>query len=123
MSSLTENLKGEFSPAFDPEVTKYELRAEYLESSLRLIPHVEDTSAKVSINGSQTYSYWYEETALQPGENIVTVRVTAQSGFEKEYTVKVYRANWPNTGDLDLMGIQENLAGSISPVFDPNFTL
>lgn len=123
LSSLTENMKADFSPAFDPEVLEYELRADYLESSLRLIPQIEDSSAKVSINGSQAYSFWYQETPLQPGPNVVNVRVIAQSGNEKVYTVKVYRANWPNTGDLDLIGIQENLAGTISPSFDPNYTL
>lgn len=122
LSSLTENVKGEFSPLFDPEITEYELRADYLESSLRLIPQVEDSTSRVSINGSQAYSFWYQEIPLQPGENVVTVRVIAQSGNEKVYTVKVYRANWPNSGDLDLIWIQENLAGTISPVFDPNFT-
>ncbi|MGO4497188.1 S-layer homology domain-containing protein [Paenibacillus sp. 2RAB27] len=66
--------------------------------SLTLTPTVVDAEESVTVNGTTVISGQPSKAiALNVGENIITVVVTAQNGTPKTYTVTVTRASAPTT--------------------------
>ncbi len=88
---------GSISPAFSPEITKYTAEVTKETASIYVSAIANDSKASVGIYG---YDHLY------PGENTVTILVTAENGSIKEYTITVKRA--------------ENTAPSATPTSTPS---
>lgn len=104
---------GSLSPEFDPTVTEYSLQVPYDCSMLELAA-TPASYATVEIGDS----------ALEVGENIVTVTVTAESGSQQIYTLKVTRASDPNyvpSSNSLLAGLVLS-DGMLFPAFSPSIT-
>lgn len=70
----------DLDPAFDKDETSYSITVPSDVDSITVNADAEDDNATVEITGADN---------LQPGENTVTVKVTAENGDEKEYTITV----------------------------------
>ncbi len=70
----------DLDPAFDKDETSYSITVPSDVDSVTVNADPEDDNATVEIEGADN---------LQPGENTVTVKVTAENGDEKEYTITV----------------------------------
>ncbi|WP_284639660.1 S-layer homology domain-containing protein [Paenibacillus silviterrae] len=88
---------GTLTPAFAADVTDYVVKVEHTVSSLELSAAVSDPHAKLQINGSEVPTGIYRLTNLSIGETNITIRVFAESGATKTYTVNIHRAPAPNT--------------------------
>ncbi|SDC12063.1 LPXTG-motif cell wall anchor domain-containing protein [Pelagirhabdus alkalitolerans] len=107
--------EGELDPDFDTATSDYEVSVGNNTETLAITPTVDDETATVSVNGSEVPSGEASESmALEVGENLITVEVTAQNGDEKTYTLTVDRAPSSNA-DLSNLQISE---GELDPDFD-----
>ena len=70
----------DLDPAFDKDETSYSITVPSDVDSITVNADADDDNATVEITGNDN---------LQPGENTVTVKVTAENGDEKEYTITV----------------------------------
>ncbi|MDE6284923.1 MAG: cadherin-like beta sandwich domain-containing protein, partial [Bacilli bacterium] len=70
------------SPAFNKNTTSYSVTVPHDATEVSIDAEKNDSAAKVEISGN---------TNLKDGENIVTVKVTAENGEVKTYTIKVNR--------------------------------
>lgn len=77
---------GQISPEFNKDVKEYALKVPYEVTELNVTAKPNDSKAKAEIIGNKD---------LQEGENILTVRVTAEDGSVADYAVKVTRARIP----------------------------
>lgn len=77
---------GQISPEFNKDVKEYALKVPYEVAELNVTAKPNDSKAKVEVIGNKD---------LQEGENILTVRVTAEDGSASDYVVKVTRARIP----------------------------
>lgn len=75
------------SPAFDPSVTSYTADVPFEVSKLDIQATAVDSKAKVNIDSP---------TLTPDGTTSVTVKVTAEDGSRKTYTIKVHREKDPN---------------------------
>lgn len=123
IKSLTKNLKAGLSPAFDPAILEYDLRADYLETNLTLRPTLQDSRGQIWVNDLPVKSGASWQLNLEPRENVVTIRAMAENGARKTYVIRVYRNPLPMDEDLNLRLLEENLDTSLSPAFEPNMTL
>ena len=91
LSALTVSA-GELT--FDSATTAYALEVAHSVTSLTLAPMVEDTGkATVTVEGKAVESGMPSEViTLEVGENVLTVRVTAEDGTTRDYTLTVTRA-------------------------------
>ena len=124
LKSLTENLKGNLSPAFNQAIYKYDIRAEYNENIIVINAAAEDEKTNVIINGDNTAPN-YKKTAtiaLNYGDNIIEVKTLAENGSIKTYKITVNRTKFPALDATDLLSISENLVHNIEPNFDANMT-
>lgn len=80
LASLKIN-EGTLHPEFSPEVTEYNVTMEQELPKLIISAQAQDPSAKVEVNGADD---------LQPGENEITIIVTAESGDTYQYNLHVY---------------------------------
>ena len=78
---------GTLTPAFDPYITDYVVTVPYTVTSGLLMCEPTDVNASTTVSGA---------SALEVGENIRTVTVTAPSGTTKEYTVVFIRDSAPD---------------------------
>lgn len=78
--------EGQISPEFNKDVKEYSLTVPYEVLELNVTATPNDSKAKVEIIGDKD---------LQEGENILTIRVTAEDGSVADYVVKVTRARIP----------------------------
>ncbi len=122
LASLSHNLRGTMTPRFHPDIEKYDLRAEYLETSITLSPTLSDTRAAMFVNGAKKGSGNSQTILLSPGENIIPILVRAENGAEKLYTITIYRNPLPGLNDTNLRSLEENLLADFVPGFDPNMT-
>lgn len=74
---------GSLSPSFSASVTKYSVSVANRVTSIAVSAGTNHSAAKYTISGN---------TNLGVGNNIVTVKVTAQNGATKTYTINVKRA-------------------------------
>lgn len=77
---------GTITPAFDPTVTEY---------SATVANHVTWVAVSAARNDVTASTYVAGHDRLQPGENTVTVTVTAGDGTQKIYTIRVTREDAP----------------------------
>ena len=114
LKSLTVN-GGSLSPSFDPNKTSYTLSVPYEISKLNINASASDDKSKVSIHNPDL---------VAEGTTTVTIKVTAENGATKTYTIKVTRGKDPNkvlSTDNKLLSLVPSI-GILSPVFDSNKT-
>ena len=78
--------EGEITPVFEKDVREYSLIIPYEITEVNITATPSDSKATVTIEGNKE---------LKEGENIVTVKVTAEDGTTAEYVIKVTRARIP----------------------------
>ena len=76
--------KGTLSPKFSASKTSYTATVDTSVTEVKVYATAQDSGAKVEIAG---------ESVLKDGENIRTVTVTAPSGAQKVYTIKITRSD------------------------------
>lgn len=116
LSALTIS-KGTLTPAFDKDTTSYTATVDETVDSITVTPVTEDSRASIQVNGKTVASGKASEAiALQEGENIITVVVTAQNGEQKTYTIKVTRNKAELGSNANLAGLALS-KGTLSPKF------
>ena len=78
--------QGKLTPAFDPEITEYKLSLPVKTEKVTLTATPSDSTAKVTGAG---------EIAVKPGENKISIVVTAENGDSTTYTVNAVVAQMP----------------------------
>jgi gliding motility-associated-like protein len=105
---------GSSGTQFSTGTGSYTVNAPYSINSITLTPSTVDTTATVTVNGTQVKGTMSAPIALNVGNNLITTVVTAQDGVtRKTYTVNVIRALSPIAS---LSNIVLN-NGGLSPVF------
>lgn len=110
---------GTLSPSFSSGRTTYNVSVPFEVSSIKVDATVEDSKSKVTISGG---------SSLKAGKvTNVTIKVTAENGAVKTYTVKVTRGKDPNAQDekntnnnLASLNLGEDV--TLSPKFDKKTT-
>lgn len=103
---------GTLSPSFNKNTTTYTVSVPFEVSSVSVKATAEDSKAKVSVSGGSNLPA--EETTN------ITIKVTAENGSVKTYTIKVTRGKDPNK----VLSTNNNLSslvpsvGELSPIFD-----
>ncbi len=106
---------GSISPAFDPNTTSYSQT--YNGSSIQVGAKVAESHATITVNGTAVASgQWSQSISLNPGANIITVKVTAQNGVTtRTYTITVNKSASSNANLTEL-----NVSiGALNPAFAP----
>lgn len=75
---------GSLSPAFEPNVTSYNVNIDYSVTQVLVSATTEEAAAKIDVQGS---------SQMKVGQNTRTVVVTAPNGTVKKYTLNIYRAS------------------------------
>lgn len=78
--------QGKLTPSFDPEITEYKLSLPVKTEKVTLTATPSDSTAKVTGAG---------EIAVKPGENKISIVVTAENGDSTTYTVNAVVAQMP----------------------------
>lgn len=110
---------GTLSPSFSSGRTTYNVSVPFEVSSINVTATAEDNKAKVSVSGG---------SSLKAGKvTNVTIKVTAENGSVKTYTVKVTRGKDPNAAEEK--NTNNNLASltlgediTLNPKFNKNTT-
>jgi subtilisin family serine protease len=107
---------GSLSPTFASNTTAYTLAVANTMTSTTVTPTVENSTAKVKVNGVVVASGKASASIpLAVGSNTIKVLVTAQNGTTKTYTVTVTRAA-SSVATLNSLTLS---AGSLMPAFAP----
>ena len=85
--------KGTLSPKFSASKTSYTATVATSVTEVKVYATAQDSGAKVEIAG---------ESVLKDGENIRTVTVTAPSGAQKVYTIKITRSDLTTEPDPEV---------------------
>ncbi len=100
------------TPAFSKNITAYSLNVGENVNEIKINASVEHSRAVYSVSGN---------TNLKEGENVVKVRVTAEDGTVKTYTINVLKSDNPEKSDATLSSlIIEDV--DLGQTFDPNIT-
>ena len=91
LASLTENISEALIPAFDPNMTRYFLRAGLNETKVTISAKTKNKNASIFINGAKVSS---KQIDLPDYRNDVKVTVKLEGDFEKEYLISIYRNNF-----------------------------
>ncbi len=78
--------EGKFTPEFNKDVRKYELKVPYESKEINVTATPNDSKAKAEVKGDKD---------LKEGENTVTITVTAEDGSTSNYLIVVTRARVP----------------------------
>jgi len=97
LSGLTLSA-GTLSPAFSPATINYTANVGNNVTSLDITPTTADVEATVTVNGLAVTNGQSQATALNVGDNTVTMMVTSGNGNTKTYTVTVTRVNNSDSG-------------------------
>ncbi len=100
------------TPVFNPDVTTYNLTVPYTVSSVNVSAATASSAAKVSGAGNKSLSY---------GSNTVTIKVTAQNGDEKTYTINITRESDTRSTDNNLKSLTFE-SFNITPIFSSSTT-
>jgi gliding motility-associated-like protein len=104
---------GFIQPVFSPDYLNYNIFVGSGSTSINLTPTVSDAKSTVRVNSVLVVSGNASNAlALNPGNNAVTILVTAENGSTTTYTLNVIR----KTGNADLSALTTN-AGAVSPTF------
>lgn len=100
------------TPAFSKNITSYSLNVGENVDTIKVNASVEHSRATYSVLGN---------TGLKDGENVVKVKVTAEDGTVKTYTINVLKSDDPVKLDATLESlIIEDV--DLGQAFDPNVT-
>jgi gliding motility-associated-like protein len=102
------------TPAFDAATIGYSASVSTATTSVSITPTVADAIATLSYNGDAVTSGSPITIALAPGDNVVPIIVTAESGVTKTYTITVNRAAIPTLNYGAAQVFAENVA--ITPI-------
>lgn len=87
LSNLTVS-KGTLNPSFSPSQTNYSLNLAKTETTLKVTPTVTTSSSTVKVNSVDVVSEQpSQDINLIPGDNLITILVTAESGTTKQYVI------------------------------------
>ncbi len=107
---------GALDPVFASHNEHYQTNVEHTDTSISVTPTVADSNAKVEVNGVHTVSgVPSTPIPLNVGNNTILVKVTAENGSSKTYTVTVNRARSSNT-NLSSLVVH---GGELHPNFNP----
>lgn len=104
--------EGSFSPSFNANTEKYSMSVPYSVSKLTITAKPQDDKATVSISGNTNL--------VAEASNKVTIKVTAENGSVRTYTIDVKRGKDPNkvlSQDNYLSSMVVDV-GILSPSFD-----
>jgi len=111
LRSMILSVEG-LSPAFAKNITNYSINVGENVNEIKVTASVEHSRATYSVNGN---------TNLKEGENVITVRVVAEDGTVKNYTINVLKSDDPVKSDATLSSlIVEDV--DLGQTFDPNIT-
>lgn len=112
---------GSLSPSFRASTTNYTVNVASSVTTVRVTPRLQDTDARMTVNGQTTNSRQTRTIQLGPpnSNTPVIVTVTAQNGTQKTYTVGVSRAALGGNNDLRSLSVSP---GSLSPGFTASTT-
>ncbi len=100
---------------FSLATTSYTATVPHATTHVKLTPTVADAVASVTVDGTAVNSSSDSGViALEVGANVITVRVTAEDGTTKDYTVTVTRQQ---SSDADLSGLTASAAVSADGTF------
>lgn len=108
LASLTVSA-GTLTPAFDPAVTEYTLSLPLQSDKLTVTASASDSRATIHGDG---------EIALQSGENMLSVVVTAENGSVRTYTITAQVAQAPTvflSYGSGKLGVVKDIAGVTAP--------
>jgi len=114
---------GSLSPAFRANRTAYTVNLPATlagnVTSVRITPRLQDTAAKMTVNGQDTDSGQAQSTPLPaPGSRVSnSIIVIAQNNTSKIYTVDVVRDALGGNNNLQSLAVSP---GSLSPTFNAN---
>lgn len=109
LKNLTINSSHKMTPAFNKDITSYNITVPYLVDKLDLSYITSNSNAKVKVTGNSDFKV---------GEvNIVTIDVTAEDGSQRAYILNVTRSVNDSDNDLEDIIVKE---GELSPKFDPD---
>ena len=106
------------TPAFSANTTSYTATVANTQTHAKLTPTVDDTDhATVTVDGNAVTSGSESDAiALSQGDNAITVRVTAQDGTTKDYTVTITREA-AQSSNADLSGLTASSATSLGGTY------
>lgn len=100
------------TPAFSKNITAYSLNVGENVNEIKINASVEHNRSVYSVSGN---------TNLKEGENVVKIRVTAEDGTVKTYTINVLKSDNPEKSDATLSSlIIEDV--DLGQAFDSNIT-
>ena len=112
LSGLTVSV-GTLSPAFTPASHAYTVTVGANTSAIALTPTAHEAHATITVNGTPAVSGSAASKALQMGDNVFTIVVTAQDGTTTQtYTLTVHRMS--NVATLSSLTFGQ---GTLSPAF------
>ena len=109
LSSLTTDFNQPLNPIFDKDVLDYTLVVGYEKEEIAVIGIPEVATSKVIGNGVYT---------LDSGENLLKIKVEAEDGSTKEYSILVMKEK-SNNANLSMIIAKESV---LDPTFDKNKT-
>ncbi len=119
LSNLTIST-GELSPAFNEDVTSYSVEVENEINGITVTPSAVEESSNIMVNDFVTLSGTESEFVnLEEGTNSINIKVTAEDGTLKQYTIKVIRAFANSNANLHGLTFSD---GFLSPDFNENIT-
>lgn len=125
LSDLTVS-SGTLNPAFAPATIAYTVSLPNTIDRVSVTPTVADPAATVTVNGTAVTSGTASaQIPVNVGTTSILVRVTAQNGSSKTYTITVNRGAPTLSADATLTTIMPS-AGTLSPAFtsaNGNYTL
>lgn len=111
LKSMILNVEG-LSPAFAKNITSYSLKVGENVNEIKVNAAVEHSRASYNVTGN---------TNFKDGENVVKVKVTAEDGTVKTYTINVLKSDDPVKSDATLSSlIIEDV--DLGQTFDSNIT-
>lgn len=111
--------EGVLSPEFNAVATDYEVTVDTVTGFFAVTPIAEDSTAVIRVNNMLVVSGQMSgDYAIEYGDNLMTISVTAEDGTVKDYLVTVHR---PSSSDATLSAINTN-HGLLTPVFNNNTT-
>lgn len=110
---------GSLSPAFDPDVTNYEMTVSYYTSSVTVTASTYSSLATLAVNGTTAPNGASSQpVSLSVGSNnTITISVFAEDHSVREYVVDVTRS--PASNENRLQSLQAT-PGIMYPDFDPD---
>jgi gliding motility-associated-like protein len=116
LNSLTLST-GSLAPTFDSQTFSYVSAVGNATTSLTVTATTSDATATLTVNGTTVGSGTPSGPIdLQVGANVITVKVTAQSGLTTTYTITVARA----ASSIALLTNLTISSGVLTPAFDTN---